>query len=82
MTELAPCCHKTRLLGAPCPLGRVCPYDDSPELRCRGCGSLVCWCGDEAYVDAPLTEGSLLPHLPVRTLPEPIPPHDPRYWKG
>lgn len=22
------CCHKTRLFGAPCPVGRACPYDE------------------------------------------------------
>lgn len=36
------CCHRTRLVGAPCPAGRQCPYDDltkseqvnlMPELR-------------------------------------------------
>jgi hypothetical protein len=21
------CCHRTRLVGAPCPVGRACPYD-------------------------------------------------------
>jgi hypothetical protein len=25
------CCHRTRLRGAPCPLGRACPYDKPVE---------------------------------------------------
>lgn len=24
----AACCHKTRLAGSGCPIGRYCPYDD------------------------------------------------------
>lgn len=32
MTE---CCHKTRIVGYPCPIGRICPYDkeEKPKLK-------------------------------------------------
>lgn len=80
------CCHKTRLLDAPCPVGRQCPYDVSGYQQdiLRRSQEVV----GVPYGSRPTEfvvvneEGSFVAHLPIRTPPEPTPDHRVTNWSA